>query len=48
MSKNVEVCFMISSSKISQLRKTLGVNLTDSNLCINAIDIVLNNSLVIF
>jgi hypothetical protein len=47
-SKAVKVELVISEAKLTQLRKHMGKGLTDANLCINAVDYVLNNSLVLF
>ena len=46
--KAVKVELVISESKLKELRSKMGGGLSDSNLCINAVDYVLNNSLVLF
>lgn len=47
-SKAVRVELVISETKLNALRSKMGKGLTDANLCINAVDYVLNNSLVLF
>ena len=46
--KAVKVELVISESKLKELRSKMGGGLSDSNLCINAVDYVFNNSLVLF
>jgi hypothetical protein len=46
--KAVRVEIVVSETKLKELRRLMGKGLTDSNLCINAVDYVLTNSLVLF
>jgi hypothetical protein len=46
--KAVRVEIVVPETKLKELRRLMGNGLTDSNLCINAVDYVLNNSLVLF
>jgi hypothetical protein len=47
-SKAVKVEITISETKLNALRSKMGKGLTDANVCINAVDYCLMNSLVLF